>query len=80
VRTTLSLDDDVAALLNKEVRRSGSSFKEAVNRCLRAGLTSAGRERVKPFKVQPFPLNLPPNLSYDNVAELLDELDSPTHS
>ncbi len=49
MRTTLSLDDDVAQLLNKEVRRSGDSFKEVVNRFLRMGLT--GFEAARPEAV-----------------------------
>ena len=36
MRTTLSLDDDLASLLNKEMRHSGTSFKETVNHYLRA--------------------------------------------
>jgi hypothetical protein len=41
VRTTLSLEDDVANLLNKEIRRSGVSFKHAVNHFLRLGLIAS---------------------------------------
>jgi hypothetical protein len=78
VRTTLSLDEDIAALLNKEMRRSGSSFKETVNHFLRLGLMSSGNQKLKPFKVKPFLLGLPANLNYQNVAELLDELEGPT--
>jgi hypothetical protein len=38
VRTTLSLDDGVAHLLKKEMRRSRASLKETVNHFLRFGL------------------------------------------
>jgi hypothetical protein len=38
VRTTLTLDPDVAAKLKNEARRHGISFKEAVNSNLRRGL------------------------------------------
>jgi hypothetical protein len=38
MRTTLTLDDDVEAKLRAEMRRSGSSFRETVNRVLRLGL------------------------------------------
>ncbi len=40
MRTTLTLDDDVAMLLKRRVHESGQSFKEVVNRVLRAGLLS----------------------------------------
>ncbi|PYS27035.1 MAG: hypothetical protein DMF75_21135 [Acidobacteria bacterium] len=38
MRTTLTLDDDVAAKLDADARRSGRSFKETVNHYLRLGL------------------------------------------
>ena len=77
MRTTLSLDDDVARLLNLEVRKSGASFKEVVNRALRAGLTSSKRPASKPFVVTARELGLPPGLSYDNVEEFLDATEGP---
>jgi hypothetical protein len=39
MRTTLSLDDDVAALLARVQRDRGLSLKETVNEALRQGLT-----------------------------------------
>ena len=79
MRTTLSLDDDVANLLKKEVRRSGSSFKEAVNHFLRLGLAAEKQQSRKPFTVTPRPLGLPPGMSYDNVEELIEALEGPMH-
>jgi hypothetical protein len=38
MRTTLSLDEDVAALLEKVRKAKGISFKQAVNEALRTGL------------------------------------------
>ena len=38
MRTTLILDDDVAAKINAEMRRSGKTLKEIVNETLRMGL------------------------------------------
>jgi hypothetical protein len=77
VRTTLTLDDDVTHLLNKEMRRSGASFKETVNHFLRVGLTASGKPARRPFVVTPRRMGLPPGLSYDNVAELLEVLEGP---
>jgi hypothetical protein len=79
VRTTLTLDDDVAKLLSREVRRSGTSFKEAVNHFLRIGLMTRKEQSRRPFVVVPRKLGLPPGLSYDNVAELLEVLEGSTH-
>ena len=79
MRTTLSLDDDVASLLQKEIRRSGSSFKEAVNQYIRLGITASKQKTGKPFVVKPLDLGLPPGLSYDNVEELLEVMEGPGH-
>ena len=79
MRTTLSLDDDVARLLDKESRRSGASFKEVVNHFLRLGLTATKRPTHKPFVVTPRKLGLPAGLSYDNVEPLLEALEGPAH-
>ena len=77
MRTTLTLDEDVAKLLDKEVRRSGNSFKQVVNYFLRLGLTAPKRVPRKPFVVKPMNLELPPGLSFDNPEELLDYLEGP---
>jgi hypothetical protein len=79
VRTTLSLDDDVARLLDKESRRSGASFKEVVNHFLRLGLMAGKRPARKPFVVTPRRLGLPPGLAYDNVEQLLEAVEGPAH-
>jgi hypothetical protein len=77
MRTTLTLDDDVAARLQAEARRSGRPFKTVVNEHLRAAL--AQRRAVKaipPFRVEPWNMGGPlAGLSYDNVGALLDEVE-----
>ena len=79
MRTTLSLDDDVTKLLSKEMHRSGSSFKAAVNHFLRLGLMASKQPGRKSFIVTPRHLGLPPGLSYDNVEELIEALEGPLH-
>ena len=79
MRTTLSLDDDVAKLLRRELRRSGTSLKAAVNHFLRLGLMASAKPKQKPFVVHPRPLGLPPGLSYDNVEDLIEALEGPAH-
>ena len=79
MRTTLSLDDDIANLLNQEIRRSGISFKEAVNHYLRLGLIASKRPARKKFVVKPRAMGLPPGLSYDNIGELLEAIEGPLH-
>ena len=38
MRTTLTLDDDVAMLLKRKMNESGETFRDVVNRVLRVGL------------------------------------------
>ncbi len=75
MRTTLTIDEDVARLLEKEQRRSGKSFKQVINDFLRLGLT-VKQPLKKPFKVTPINLGLP---HYDKVEDLLDSLEGPDH-
>jgi len=42
MRTTITLDDDVAALIESERARTGESFRSAVNRLLRRSARAAG--------------------------------------
>ena len=80
VRTTLTLDDDVAKSLKHEMRRSGTnSLKAAVNHFLRLGLMVSGKQVRKPFVVRPRPMGLPAGLSYDSVEDLLEALEGTGH-
>jgi hypothetical protein len=82
VRTTLSIDDDVAKLVEDEVRRSGDTFKGTVNRLLRQGLMASSKPKSeKTFVIQPFPLGVGEMLDRHNgkVSALLDELEGPYH-
>jgi hypothetical protein len=77
MRTTLTLDDDIAARLQAEARRSGKPFKTVVNEYLRAGLAQRrALKTVPPFRVEPRNIGGPlPGLSYDNIGALLDEVE-----
>ena len=79
MRTTLTLDGDVAAKLRAETRRRNTSFKETVNACLRKGLEApTDEELARPFTVEPRRLGLRAGLDLDDVGGLLDLLDGPT--
>ena len=81
MRTTLTLDDDVAAKLKAEARRSGRSFRAIVNDMLRQGLaTRCTAPTRKPFKVTARDLGkLLPGLTLDNVADLLEQVEGPLY-
>jgi hypothetical protein len=77
MRTTLTLDDDVAARLQAESRRTGRPFKTVVNEYLRAGLAQrrVAKAAVR-FRVQPVSMGAPlPGRSYDNIGALLEEIE-----
>jgi hypothetical protein len=80
VRTTLTIDDDIAKLVELEVKRSGDSFKGTVNRLLRQGLMAPkDKAEAKPFVVTPIALGVGDMLDRHNgkVSALLDELEGP---
>lgn len=73
MRTTLTLDDDVAATLQR-LRRSGdASLKDLINEALRRGFRDMGTRLKprKPFRTESVDAGalLIPNI--DNVAEVL---------
>jgi hypothetical protein len=77
VRTTVTLDPDVAAKLETETRRTGRSFKEVINDAIRRGLMRQARGTAVTFTVESQPLGLLPGLSYANTEELLDRIEGP---
>ena len=81
MRTTLTIDDDVAVRLERERRRRRVSFKTLVNDVLRTGLDAPGgpaRGRDH-FRTRGF--NLGPSLvgSLDNVEEVLSRTEGEDH-
>lgn len=76
----MTLDDDVAAKLKSEARRSGRAFRDVVNEALRRGLVSARAAARKPFRVKTRSLGgLRPGLSLDNIGDLLERVEGPLH-
>jgi hypothetical protein len=58
MRTTLTLEPDVEALVHRVMRERGISLKEAVNAGLRRGLRSSDDSPV-PFKPRVFDMGRP---------------------
>jgi hypothetical protein len=81
MRTTLTLDDDVAARIQAEARKSGRPFKVVVNEYLRAGLAQRKAAKgVAPFRVEPLSMGaLKAGHSYDNIEALLEEIEGAKH-
>ena len=77
MRTTLTLDDDVAARLREEAARQGMPFKQVVNRAIRLGLRAAGESQERtPFRVRPHAFGLKPGIDPTKLGQLADELET----
>jgi hypothetical protein len=72
MRTTLTIDDDVAVQLDRLRREREQSLKDIVNDALRRGLRDmqARAKRRKPFRTKTFDMG-PFLVNIDNVAEAL---------
>jgi hypothetical protein len=81
VRTTLTLDEDVAVKLKAVARRSGRAFRDVVNDTLRRGLLTARPASARqPFRVKARSLGgLRPGIDLDNIGELLERVEGPEH-
>jgi hypothetical protein len=76
MRTTLTLDDDVTAQLERLRRARNASLKDLVNEALRRGLQdmSAPPRMRKAFRTRAFHMGKP-LINLDNVAEALAYLE-----
>jgi len=73
MRTTLTIDDDVTAELERLKKTRDQSFKELVNDVLRHGLAqlSARPAKRKPFVTQPLKIGECLVGSIDDISEVL---------
>ncbi len=76
MRTTLTLDPDVARLVEKEVHRARKPMKQIVNDALRRGLSGGARAaKRKPYRVQPHVASLLPGIDRTRLNALADDLE-----
>ena len=78
MRTTLTLDDEVAAKLRELAQRRKVSFKEVVNSVLRRGLVAQERRAgaSRPFQVEAFRSAFRPGVDPLKLNQLSDELEA----
>jgi hypothetical protein len=73
MRTTLTIDDDIAAALERLRKSEDKSLKELINQALRRGLEelNAPAKLRKPFRTRSVPLG--PSLigSLDDISEAI---------
>lgn len=77
MRTTITLEPDVEALLKQSMQKRGLTFKDAVNEAVRAGLAKPV-EDVPPFKQRAFHMGKP-LVDLTKALALADELDDIAH-
>lgn len=77
MRTTLTLDDDIAGQLQEVARRSGESFEEVVNATLRNGLKQGEKPGLKlpRFEVVPKACGFRLGVDILRLNQLSDELE-----
>ncbi len=73
MRTTVTLEPDVEALLRKAMEERGLSFKAALNEAVRAGLGSARRNRYRLRAQHLGPASVPLTKALQVASELEDE-------
>jgi hypothetical protein len=81
MRTTLTIDDDLAALLKQQARELELPFRDVVNRTLRAGLGERARpRRCAPPKALSHSFGFLPGIDLDKLNQLADEMESETYA
>ena len=80
MRTTLTLDADVAAKARRGAAKLGKSFKEVINAALRVGLDQLLKPpAAKPYHTEARPMGLRQGISYNNIAELIARAEGKDH-
>jgi len=63
--------------IQREVRRSGRSFKAVINDAIRAGIAQDAKRPREPFRVNAVDMGLRPGFDLDDIEGLLDRLEGP---
>ena len=76
MRTTLTLDDDVAALIKQAMKKKKKTLKEVVNQGLRCGLTSQEQTDQVKHRTPSISLGLCYLGDVDDISEVLEVAES----
>jgi hypothetical protein len=78
MRTTLTLEPEVARRVESELRRTGKTLKAVINEALKAGLGMTGKpvEPLPPFVVRPHDFGFHAGIDPDRMNQLADELET----
>lgn len=77
MRTTLTIDDDISDKLKAKLKTSSDkTFKAIVNETLRLGLLAEKElNKNNGFRVRSRPLGMVKGLNYDNIGELIEQIE-----
>lgn len=75
MRTTLTLDDDIAHSLKEQARLYNKPFKQVVNDTLRRGMSPTVGEKRAPYRVKPLSGGFAPGVDPEKLNQLNDELE-----
>ena len=76
MRTTLTIDDDLAGILQRKARELDKPFKEVVNNALRKGLSENLAGKQLEIMVRPHDFGASrAGLDMDRLNQLVDELE-----
>ncbi len=77
MRTTLTIDDQLAKALKEAAHQSGRSFKEVVNETLKAGLAAKKAPgKARSYRLKPVSMgHVAGNFNLDKALQLADALE-----
>lgn len=76
MRTTVSLDPDVASKLRELAQQRGTSFKDALNATLRAGLAGESNAgATKPYRLKPRRMGLRADVDLTHALRMAADLE-----
>jgi hypothetical protein len=76
MRTTLTLEPDVAQQIRRRIARQKGTLKQVVNEALRVGLSATEKEHNVRFKVEPHSFQFKPGIDTNKLNQLLDDLEA----
>lgn len=76
MRTTVTIEPDLAKQVKALARRRGLSFQQALNEVIRRGLTALARQDPQPrYTLEPHPSGFRPGIDQGKLNQLSDQLE-----
>ena len=80
IRTTVTLDDDVAERVKRQSQARGTSFRETLNELLRLALANTeATPQPREFRIKATNMGYRPELNYDDIEGLLEKFEGIDH-